>query len=117
MESCRIHEAELLSFTHQLTDKNVRLQSEFTAMETRVQQLTCEQAVLKRAAKEQETKAALASSQLMEMKTRKNDESDKVMKHLEEKTALCERLAQEVADQKGEYNVMKRKLELSLRVS
>lgn len=36
MESCRVKEAELLLFTQQLTDKNVRLQSEFTAMETKV---------------------------------------------------------------------------------
>lgn len=36
MESCRAREAELLLFTQQLTDKNVRLQSEFTALETRV---------------------------------------------------------------------------------
>lgn len=36
MESCRVREAELLLFTQQLTDKNVRLQSEFTTMETKV---------------------------------------------------------------------------------
>lgn len=39
MESCRIREAELLLFTQQLTDKNVRLQSEFTSMETKVNQI------------------------------------------------------------------------------
>lgn len=36
MEVCRVREAELLLFTQQLTDKNVRLQSEFTTMETKV---------------------------------------------------------------------------------
>lgn len=36
MEVCRAREAELLLFTQQLTDKNVRLQSEFTTMETKV---------------------------------------------------------------------------------
>jgi regulator of replication initiation timing len=34
--ACRDREAELLLFTQQLTDKNVRLQSEFTALETKV---------------------------------------------------------------------------------
>lgn len=34
--ACREREAELLLFTQQLTDKNVRLQSEFTALETKV---------------------------------------------------------------------------------
>lgn len=36
MEACRMREAELLLFTQQLTEKNVRLQSEFTSMETKV---------------------------------------------------------------------------------
>lgn len=36
MQFCRKRESELLLFTQQLTDKNVRLQSEFTAMETKV---------------------------------------------------------------------------------
>lgn len=36
IEACRAREAELLLFTQQLTDKNVRLQSEFTSMETKV---------------------------------------------------------------------------------
>lgn len=36
MEGCRVREKELLLFTQQLTDKNVRLQSEFTALETKV---------------------------------------------------------------------------------
>lgn len=36
MELCREREAEMLLFTQQLTDKNVRLQSEFTSMDTKV---------------------------------------------------------------------------------
>lgn len=36
MDACRVREAELLLFTQQLTEKNVRLQSEFTSMETKV---------------------------------------------------------------------------------
>lgn len=35
-ETCRDREAELLNFTQLLTDKNVRLQSEFSATEAKV---------------------------------------------------------------------------------
>lgn len=34
--ACREREAELLDFTQKLTEKNVRLQSEFSALEARV---------------------------------------------------------------------------------
>lgn len=42
IQSCREREAELLEFTQKLTEKNVRLQSEFTAVEARAHQLTIE---------------------------------------------------------------------------
>lgn len=34
--ACREREAELLDFTQKLTEKNVRLQSEFSALEAKV---------------------------------------------------------------------------------
>jgi hypothetical protein len=36
MAACREQEAELLDFTQKLTEKNVRLQSEFSATEAKV---------------------------------------------------------------------------------
>jgi hypothetical protein len=39
MAACREREAELLDFTQKLTEKNVRLQSEFSAIEARVMSL------------------------------------------------------------------------------
>jgi hypothetical protein len=36
MTACREREAELLDFTQKLTEKNVRLQSEFSAIEAKV---------------------------------------------------------------------------------
>ncbi|XP_022910975.2 coiled-coil domain-containing protein 186 isoform X1 [Onthophagus taurus] len=115
MESCHIKEADLLLFTQQLTDKNVRLQSEFTAMETKVQQLICEQTLLKRGTKEQETKAILLSNQLMEEKKKSSSEIETLLKKLEDKSKLCDQLTVEIGDQKGENAVIKRKFELSLR--
>jgi hypothetical protein len=39
MAACREREAELLDFTQKLTEKNVRLQSEFSAVEAKVMSL------------------------------------------------------------------------------
>lgn len=115
MESCREREAELLLFTQQLTDKNVRLQSEFTAMETKVQQLSCEQTILRRATKEQETKVGILSKQLSEVETKRADEVLELTRQLTDKIKSNENLTQEVAFQKGENQVIKRKLESSLK--
>ncbi|KAJ8942987.1 hypothetical protein NQ318_001711 [Aromia moschata] len=121
MESCRVREAELLLFTQQLTDKNVRLQSEFTSMETKemtpkkVQQLSCEQTLLKRQIKEQETKASMLSAKLSEERLKYTEEIESLSKDLSEKTKNCEQYMQEVVDQKGENGLMKRKFEMSLR--
>lgn len=113
--SCRHREAELLEFTQQLTEKNVKLQSEFTSMDIRIQQLTCEQLVYKRNSKEHEAKAAVLASELMEERSRYAHDVKQLNKALEEKIGVCEKLAQEVSDQLGENSVMKRKFDLSVR--
>ncbi|KAF7281692.1 coiled-coil domain-containing protein 186-like [Rhynchophorus ferrugineus] len=115
MESCRIREAELLLFTQQLTDKNVRLQSEFTTMETKVQQLTCEQTLHKRQIKELETKVALLSATLAEDRAKLTNDNDTLRRSIEETEKKLQTSQQEVSDQKGENLVMKRKFDLSLR--
>ncbi|XP_044262854.1 coiled-coil domain-containing protein 186 isoform X2 [Tribolium madens] len=113
--ACREREAELLLFTQQLTEKNVRLQSEFTALETKVQQLTCEQAILKRSLKEQETKNGVFSAQMTEERAKLGEEVEGLRLELSESRGLCEKLREEVGDHKGENKLLKRKFELSLR--
>lgn len=115
MEACRVREAELLLFTQQLTDKNVRLQSEFTAMETKVQQLTCEQTMLKRNCKEQEARVKQLSEDLEKERQKYKEEKERLREQLAEVTKNSEMYKQEAVDQKGENAVIKRKLELSLR--
>lgn len=66
--------------------------------------------------KEKETKVELLSSQLAEERSKYVTETETNVKNLTERTKLAEILKQELADQKGENAVMKRKLELSLRV-
>lgn len=117
MHSCREREAELLLFTQQLTDKNVRLQSEFTAMNTKVQQLTCEQTMLKRQLKEFDTKAELLVAQLTGERDKHREEISGLIEKLDIKEKQCDKLLQEVDDQRGENSVIKRKLDLQLKVN
>lgn len=115
MEACRIREAEMLLFTQQLTDKNVRLQSEFSALETKVQQLTCEQTLVKRTIKKYETQTDMLNEQLEKERSLRQEENQVLARHLAEKTKLCEQLSQQLEDQKGENLVIKRKLEMNVR--
>lgn len=78
--------------------------------------MTCEQSALKRSIKEKDTKIEILSSKLSEEKMKFQEECKSLTEQLKEKTKICEALTQEVADQKGENGVIKRKLELSLRV-
>ncbi|XP_063906969.1 coiled-coil domain-containing protein 186 isoform X2 [Zophobas morio] len=113
--ACREREAELLLFTQQLTDKNVRLQSEFTALETKVQQLSCEQNLLKRALKEQETKSGMVTLQVAQERQKFTEELDSLRTTLTDKTTQCDKFKQEASDHKGENKLLKRKFELSLK--
>lgn len=115
MEACRVREAEMLLFTEQLTDKNVRLQSEFSALETKVQQLTCEQTLLKRTIKKLETSSDMLTEQLEKERSLRQEENQVLARHLAEKTKLCEQLQQQLEDQKGENLVIRRKMDLSVR--
>ncbi|KAH0999368.1 hypothetical protein HUJ04_006644 [Dendroctonus ponderosae] len=115
MDSCRVREAELLVFTQQLTDKNVRLQSEFTAVETKVQQLSCEQTVLKRQLKEHETRISILNSTLEQERSKNATESESLTKNLKETQNKLDVALRDVADQQGENLVMKRKFDLSMR--
>ncbi|XP_025830455.1 coiled-coil domain-containing protein 186 [Agrilus planipennis] len=115
MKSCKEREAEMLAFTKQLTDKNVALQSQFTSIETKVQQLVCEQTILKNSVKDNETKANSFAIQLNEERKKHIEDVNYLKAELAEQIKRCEALNQESADLKGENVVLKRKLELSLR--
>ncbi|CAH1117197.1 unnamed protein product [Phaedon cochleariae] len=115
METCRQREAELLLFTQQLTDKNVRLQSEFTSRETKIQQLSSEYTSLKRQIKEAESKICMLSSKLSDEGQRFKQENDDLSNKLVEVTKAYDQCKQQVTDMKGEETLMKRKYEMSLK--
>lgn len=78
--------------------------------------MACEQTVLKRQLKEQETRATLLSSTLDEERAKFSTENESLKTTLEETLKKLEIALRDVADQQGENLVMKRKFDLSLRV-
>ncbi|XP_066142137.1 coiled-coil domain-containing protein 186-like isoform X1 [Euwallacea fornicatus] len=115
MESCRVREAELLVFTQQLTDKNVRLQSEFTSVETKIQQLTCELSGVKRNLKDQEAKTNFLTSTLETERTSHGVENAALRDSFEGVKGRLEEAMREISDLQGENLLVKRKFDLRLK--
>ncbi|KAJ9584552.1 hypothetical protein L9F63_021110, partial [Diploptera punctata] len=115
MASCREREAELLNFTQKLTDKNVRLQSEFSATEAKAQQLECEQGPLHRQIEELESRMSSLSQQLEQEKQQRQEENQLLARHLAERTQKCDSLMQQLEDQKGENEVLRRRKASALK--
>ncbi|XP_068083218.1 coiled-coil domain-containing protein 186 [Anabrus simplex] len=109
MAACREREAELLDFTQKLTDKNVRLQSEFSATEAKAQQLEYELGPLQRRLIELETEVSSLKQQLEQEQQQRHEESQLLARHLAERTQRADQLAQQLADQEGENQLLRRK--------
>jgi chromosome segregation ATPase len=115
MSACREREAELLDFTQKLTEKNVRLQSEFSAIEAKAQQLECEQGPLQRRIVELENCVSSLSQQLQQEQKHRQEENQLLARHLAERTQHIEVLVQQLEDQKGENQVLRRKQASALK--
>ncbi|XP_021938750.1 coiled-coil domain-containing protein 186-like isoform X2 [Zootermopsis nevadensis] len=115
MAVCREREAELLDFTQKLTEKNVRLQSEFSATEAKAQQLECEQGPLQRQIVELENRVSSLSWQLEQEQQQRQEENQLLARHLAERTQQAEVLAEQLEDQKGENQVLRRKQASALK--
>lgn len=109
MESCRKRESDMLEFTQKLTAKNVRLQSEFTAVEAKVQQLECEEAPLQKKITELESRVSCLLSDLEKEKLQRNEENKVLARHLAEKTARVKTLEAHVDELTNEIQLVKRK--------
>ncbi|XP_076677578.1 coiled-coil domain-containing protein 186 isoform X2 [Andrena cerasifolii] len=115
MLACRQKEAEMLDFTQKLTDKNVRLQSGFTAIEATTKELEEEHGPLHERIKNLTGKVkVLEESLAREQKTRK-EECEILARHLAEQTQAAQNLAQKLEDSQGENAVLKRKQQLSMK--
>lgn len=115
MFACRQKEAEMLDFTQKLTDKNVRLQSEFTVIEAKIKQLEQEHGPLREHINQLNNKVkTLEESCAQERKTR-IEECEILTRHLAEQTQTAQNLAEQLEDSQGENAVLKRKQQLSMK--
>ncbi|XP_015602940.1 coiled-coil domain-containing protein 186 isoform X2 [Cephus cinctus] len=115
MESCRQREAHMLDFTQKLTDKNVRLQSEFTSIEAKAQQLESEQGPLREHIEELSTKVKKLEESLAQERSKRIEECELLAKHVAEQTQLARNLTQKLEDSQGENAVLRRKQQISLK--
>ncbi|XP_044018061.1 coiled-coil domain-containing protein 186 isoform X2 [Aphidius gifuensis] len=115
MECCRQREAHMLEFTQKLTDKNVRLQSEFSSIEAKSNQLEIEQGPLRKNIIElNETIKQLDKNFNIE-KNKRIEECELLAKHLAEQKKLSDTLNRKYEDSQGEIIVLKRKYQMSMK--
>ncbi|KAK1135444.1 hypothetical protein K0M31_000039 [Melipona bicolor] len=115
MSACRQKEAEMLDFTQKLTDKNVRLQSEFTAIEAKAKQLEQENGPLHQRINELIDKVKVLEESLTRERKVRIEECEALAKRLAEQTQVAQNLAQELEDSQGENAVLRRKQQLSMK--
>ncbi|XP_012267065.2 intracellular protein transport protein USO1 isoform X1 [Athalia rosae] len=115
MDWCREREAHMLDFTQKLTDKNVRLQSEFTAIEAKNEQLELEQGPLHDQIRHLTSKVKELEISLASEKRKRTEECELLARHVAEQTQLARNLAQKLEDSQGENAVLRRKQQVSVK--
>lgn len=115
MDCCVERENQMLEFTQKLTDKNVRLQSDSTMMESRLKELEREQGPLREQVKELKIKIKEMAEELKEEKKKRVDECEILARHLAEQTKMAEDLKQMLEDSRGENSVLKRKHQMTIK--
>ncbi|XP_017886485.1 coiled-coil domain-containing protein 186-like isoform X2 [Ceratina calcarata] len=115
MSACREKEAEMLNFTQKLTEKNVRLQSEFTAMEARGKRLEREHGPLHERINQLVVKVNGLEERVAEERKRRTEECEVLARHLAERTEAAEQLTRQLEDCQGENAVLKRKQRISMK--
>ncbi|XP_018313701.1 coiled-coil domain-containing protein 186 isoform X2 [Mycetomoellerius zeteki] len=115
MQACRQKEADMLDFTQKLTDTNVRLQSEFTAIQTEANHLESEQGPLRERINELTSRVKTLEEDLMQERRKRREECEILAKHVAEQTKLAQNLAQKLEDSQGENTLLKRKHQTSIK--
>ncbi|CAK9795369.1 Coiled-coil domain-containing protein 186 [Anthophora plagiata] len=115
MSACRQKEAEMLDFTQKLTDKNVRLQSEFTGIAAKVKQLEQEHGPLHERISELTDKIKTLEECLAQERKMRSEECNVLTKRLAEQTQAAQSLIHQLEDSQGENAVLKRKQQISMK--
>lgn len=115
MQACRQKEADMLDFTEKLTDKNVRLQSEFIAIQTKAHHLESEHAPLRDYINELTNKVKALQGAMIQEQSKRKEECEILSKRVAEQTQLAQNLVQKFEDSQGENAVLKRKHQISIK--
>lgn len=115
MDCCVHRENQMLEFTQKLTDKNVRLQSDFTITESRLKELEKELVPFREQVKELKARIKEITEELRDEKKKRADECELLARHLAEQTKMAESLKQLLEDSKGENLVLKRKHQMTIK--
>ncbi|KAL6432709.1 hypothetical protein ACFW04_006252 [Cataglyphis niger] len=115
MQACRQKEADMLDFTQKLTDKNVRLQSEFSAIQTKVNDLESEHGPLHDCINELTNKIKVLEKDLVQERRKRREECEILAKHVAEQTQQAQDFAQKLEDCQGENAVLKRRHQISIK--
>lgn len=115
MQACRQKEADMLDFTQKLTHKNVCLQSEFTAIETKANHLESEHGPLRDCINELTSKVKTLEEDLMQERKKRKEECEILANHVAEQTQLAQNFAQKLEDSQGENAILRRKHQISVK--
>ncbi|RLU15187.1 hypothetical protein DMN91_012181 [Ooceraea biroi] len=115
MQACRQKEADMLDFTQKLTHKNVCLQSEFTAIETKANHLESEHGPLRDCIGELTSKVKALEEDLAQERRKRREECEILARHVAEQTQLAQNFAQKLEDSQGENAILKRKHQVSIK--
>ncbi|KAL6257412.1 hypothetical protein P5V15_010984 [Pogonomyrmex californicus] len=115
MQACRQKEADMLDFTQKLTDTNVRLQSEFTAIQGKADHLEAEQGPLHDCISELTSRIKTLEEDLKQERKKRREECEILAKHVAEQTQFAQNFAQKLEEAQGEYTLLKRKHQSSIK--
>ncbi|XP_065352629.1 coiled-coil domain-containing protein 186-like isoform X2 [Cloeon dipterum] len=114
-EAWRTKETELLSYTQQLTDKLVAVQSEAIAAENKVQRLEAEYQPLSDRNSQLEEQLQRVQTELEEEKQAHKQEVQLLTRKVAEKQEAAEKAAAKLEEVEGECAVLKRKQQLGTK--
>lgn len=113
--ACRQKEAELLAFTQKLTDKNVQIQSQFSALQSKMQLMELEHAEIKSELDDVKIQRSKLKTDLTKENQTHSAQLEELTRQLAEKTEEAKQLATKVMDLENEIQVLNRKHNNSLK--
>ncbi|XP_037780583.1 LOW QUALITY PROTEIN: coiled-coil domain-containing protein 186-like [Penaeus monodon] len=113
--TCRQKEAELLAFTQKLSDKNVQIQSQLSALQSKSQLLELEHGELKSELENIKAQRNKIKTDLTKENEMQNAQVEDLTRQLAEKSEELKQLTTKASDLENEIQVLKKKHNNSLK--